>query len=289
MRIGAKLPDFGPSTRHTSLRDCAHQGEAAGFDSLWVSDHVVMPSTSTSTYPFAPDGRMTWDPTEPWYDALVTMATAAAVTDRVTVGAAVLIAPVRNPVVLAKQLATLDVLSEGRVELGVGVGWLAEEFEALGAPFERRGSRLDEWIALMRDCWTGTPAARNGDHYRLPDGVLCYPRPVHRIPILVGGLSDAAYRRVAATGDGWLGFMTADAVDVALVATARAGIERAATTLGTMSSPRIVVRIPGPADLVAPSIRDLAEAGVDDVIVNVPWGDADGPERIVDSLRSRLG
>lgn len=284
MRIGAKLPDFGPITRSTSLGECARSGEDAGFDSLWVSDHVVMPSVSTSTYPFSAEGRMTWDPTEPWYEAVVTMATAAAVTHRVEIGAAVLIAPVRNPIVLAKQVATLDVLSGGRMALGVGVGWLAEEFEALGAPFESRGRRLDDWIDIMRDCWTGTPGAWDTDQYRLPEGMICEPRPAHRVPIVIGGLSKAAFRRVARRGDGWLGFMTADAVEPEQVTAARRGIEEA----GGSASARIMVRIPGDPVSLAPQIASLQRAGVDDVIVNVPWNEDDGPERTVEMLRSGL-
>jgi probable F420-dependent oxidoreductase len=243
-----------------------------------------MPSASTSTYPFSAEGRMTWDPAEPWYEAIVTMATAAAVTHKVEIGAAVLIAPVRNPIVLAKQVATIDVLSGGRVALGVGVGWLAEEFEALGAPFESRGRRLDDWIDIMRDCWTGTPGAWDTDQYHLPEGMICEPRPAHRVPIVIGGLSKAAFRRVARRGDGWLGFMTADAVNPEQVTAARRGIEEA----GGAASARIMVRIPGDPVRLAPHVASLQRVGVDDVIVNVPWNEDDGPERTVEMLRSGL-
>lgn len=284
MRIGAKLPDFGPITRSTSVVECARRGEEAGFDSLWVSDHVVMPSVSTSTYPFSPDGRMTWEPTEPWYESLVTMSAAAAVTHRVEIGAAVLIAPVRNPVVLAKQVATIDVMSGGRIALGVGVGWLAEEFEALGAPFAARGERLDQWIDIMRDCWTGRPGAWDTDQYHLPAGMIFEPRPAHRIPIVIGGLSEAAFRRVALRGDGWLGFMFANAVDPEQVAVARRGIEAA----GGTSSARIMIRVPGDPTGLEPHVASLQRAGVDDLIVNVPWTEDGGPRRTVEMLRSAL-
>lgn len=286
MRIGAKLPNFGPLTRQVPLRETAHLAEEAGFDSVWVSDHVVMVRQSSSPYPFSPDGRMTWDPEEPWYDALVTMATAAAVTDRVEVGVAVLIVPMRNPLVLAKQLASLDALSGGRVVVGTGTGWLAEEFEALEAPYATRGQRLDEWMAILRECWTGTPRNLGYQHYRLPDGVLCYPTPSRRIPMLVGGMSRHALRRVARRGDGWLALQPADAVEVGEL---RAGLETIrieAERAGRPAPERAALRISGPTESVADHLADLAAVGITDVIVDVDWLGEDGPRRTLETLRA---
>ena len=161
------LPVHGPGAAVT-VPDAARIAEELGFDSVWMSDHVVMVEGAVSPYPFDPEGVMRWDIDHPMLDALVGLAVAAAVTTRIGLGTSVLIAPMCNPVVLAKQAATLDLLSGGRVSLGVGVGWLAEEFAALGAPFEDRGARLDEWMAILRDCWTGRPAARRYKHWELP-------------------------------------------------------------------------------------------------------------------------
>ena len=159
VRIGVSLPSHGPAMPggRLSAPDAARAAEQMGFDSVWMSDHVVMVEGAASPYPFAEDAKITWPEDAPMFDCFVALAAAGAVTSRVEVGTCVLIAPQRNPIVAAKQAATLDALTGGRLVLGVGVGWLAEEFAALGAPFEGRGKRLDEWIALFRDCWTGPP------------------------------------------------------------------------------------------------------------------------------------
>src|SRR4051794_36298258 len=210
MRIGAKLPNSGPLS--ADIPATAETLERAGFDSLWVADHIVMPETIESRYPFAADGRATWPTDTPYLDALIALALAAAVTTRVRLGTAALVLPQRNPVLVAKQAASIDVVSGGRLELGIGAGWLAEEFAALDVPFERRGARMDEWISLLRDCWTGTPPARSGEFYSLPADTLCLPTPAHEIPLLVGGHSAVALRRARAAG-GWLAQQDADKLD----------------------------------------------------------------------------
>ena len=155
-----------------------------------------------SHYPFADDGRATWPTTTPYFDALIALALIAAATERATIGTAVLVLPLRHPVVFAKQAASIDVASGGRLQLGVGAGWLREEFDALNVPFEDRGRRLVEWMEIARDCWTGTPAARSSERYTLPEGVLCLPTPAQPIPFLMGGHSPAALRRAGPAGGG---------------------------------------------------------------------------------------
>lgn len=264
MRIGAKLPNSGPLPVRLGVPAMARTLEAAGFDSLWVSDHVVLPATIESRYPFAADGRATWATDTPYLDALVALALAAAVTERVRLGTAVLVLPQRNPVALAKQVASIDVASGGRVELGVGAGWLAEEFAALGAPFAGRGARMEEWMAILRECWTGRTRGRTSEHYELPGDVLSLPTPAHEIPLLVGGHSRRALRRARELGDGWLAQQSASELDPAALASA-------AAQLGP--DPRIVLRIvesAGRADTVAEHLPVLAAAGVSEVIVDVP-------------------
>ena len=151
--IGAKLPNSGPVALDRGVPDLARALEGAGFDSVWVSDHIVLPREIRSRYPFAEDGRATWPPDVPYLDSLIALSHAAGVTERVTLGIAVLVLPLRHPIVAAKQLASIDVASGGRLRLGVGAGWLREEFEALDVPFESRGARLEEWIELLRSCW----------------------------------------------------------------------------------------------------------------------------------------
>lgn len=284
MRVGAKLPDFGQAAIENSIGDCARRAEEAGFDSVWVSDHIVMPVRSQSPYPFSKDGRMTWEPTAPWYEAIVSMAVASASTRRVEIGSAVLVVPLRNPILLAKQIATLDVLSKGRVTLGVGAGWLAEEFEALNVPFADRGSLLTEWIEIMRDCWEGSPRPRKGA-YTVPEGVICQPIPTRRVPILIGGTSPAAIRRIVSHGDGWLGFMDIETLNPKAV-----GAIRRKMAAGAINDEpkRVALRIVGDPYELASYLPDLQRAGVDDVIVNVPWHDPEGPAKVIGRLRSAL-
>jgi len=204
MRIGAKVPNSGPLPELLGIGSMAAELEAAGFESLWVSDHIVLPAAIESSYPFADDGRATWPTDTPYFDALIALALIAQATERATIGTAVLVLPLRHPVVFAKQAASIDVASGGRLRLGVGAGWLEEEFDALNVPFERRGRRLEEWISLCRACWTGAPASSRSELYNLPPGVLCLPVPAHDVPVLIGGHSPVALRRAGRIGDGWL-------------------------------------------------------------------------------------
>lgn len=274
MRIGAKLPNSGRLPAEIGIPAMARALEEAGFESLWVSDHIVMPETIASRYPFAADGKATWSSDMPWVDALVALSLAAAVTERAALGTAVLVVPLRHPVELAKQAASIDMASHGRLTLGVGAGWLEEEFQALNVPFEGRGARLDEWIEIARDCWTGRPGPRRSDRYELPAGVVCLPKPAHEIPVLIGGHSAAALRRAGRVGDGWLAQQSAGALSPEDI--------EAASAPG-----RIALRIvesAGRSDEVARHLPALARAGVDEVIVDLDW---DGGDHARDHARLR--
>jgi probable F420-dependent oxidoreductase len=184
-------------------RRLATAAETAGFESLVVIEHVVWPTHYTSRYPYSPTGRLPGGPETKLPDPLIWMAFALAATTRLRCMTGILILPQRNPVVLAKELATLDFMSGGRLELGIGVGWLEEEFEALGVPFERRGARTDDYIAAMRALWAADDASHHGKFVSF-SGMSCNPKPVKgRIPIHVGGHSEAAARRAATVGDGF--------------------------------------------------------------------------------------
>jgi probable F420-dependent oxidoreductase len=181
----------------------AKAAEAAGFDSVFAIDHVIYPDRYTTPYPYAPTGRLPGDRTSPYADPLIWMAWVASATTRLRFMTGVIILPLRNPLVLAKQIATLDHMSGGRVELGIGVGWLKEEFEALGVPFEHRGARSDEYVAAMRALWAADGASFHGKHVNF-DEVSCNPKPVRgAVPIVVGGISEAAARRAGRLGDGF--------------------------------------------------------------------------------------
>jgi probable F420-dependent oxidoreductase len=279
MRIGAKVPNSGPLPTTIGIGAMALALETAGFDSLWVSDHIVMPAAIESRYPFAPDGRATWPPDTPYIDAVVALALIAAATERATIGTAVLVLPLRNPVELAKQAASIDVCSAGRLSLGVGAGWLREEFEALNVPFERRGARLEEWMEIARACWTGRPQARHSEWYELPGDVICLPTPVHEVPFLVGGHSQAALRRAGRVGDGWLAQQSLPTLDADDLERAAETMRAAAAAAGRDAERlRVVLRIveaAGRSDELAAHLPALAAAGVDEIIVDVPWDGTD--------------
>ena len=280
MRIGVTLPGYG-ADQPVALTDAARMAERMGFDSIWNTDHVVMVADAASPYPFDAQGVMRWDLDHPMFDALIALAAAAAVTTHVEVGTCVLIAPMRNPIVLAKQVSTLDVISGGRFVLGVGVGWLAEEFAALDAPFEGRGSRMDNWIDILRDCWTGTPTARSYQHYEVPEGVLCYPTPLREPPILVGGDSPPALRRTARRGDGWLGFSYTDELDPIRIRDHIATIRTESAAAGREPPTRLAVQTPGPVAPLAEHLAELARQGVTEVVTSADWT---APDRVQDGL-----
>jgi len=265
VRIGAKVPNSGPLPGTIGISEMARVLEQAGFQSLWVADHVVLPAEIGSRYPFAADGKATWSTKAPYFDAVVAIALIASATERATIGTAVLVLPLRNPVVFAKQAASLDVLSGGRLALGLGAGWLREEFEALGVPFDARGRRLVDGIRILGECWTGT----------YQEDIVFSPTPVGPLPLYVGGHSEIALRRAGALGDGWLGQQSLDAVDTHELEAAHAAITLAAADAGRDPARlRVVLRIvdsAGRSDEVARRLPALEAAGVDEVIVDLDW------------------
>ncbi len=273
MRIGVKVPSSGPLPERLGIGAMAAELEAAGFESLWVSDHIVLPSEIESRYPFADDGRATWATDTPYFDALIALALIAQATERATIGTAVLVLPLRQPVVFAKQAASIDVASRGRLRLGVGAGWLEEEFEALNVPFEHRGHRLEEWISLVRECWTGAPGPSQSELYRLPPGVLCLPTPAHHVPLLIGGHSRTALRRAGRIGDGWLAQQALSALAPDELTGAADVMRGAAVEAGRDPAPlEVVLRIveaAGSSDELAERLPELEAAGVDEVVVDV--------------------
>ena len=273
MRIGAKVPNSGPLPERLGIGSMAAELEAAGFESLWVSDHIVLPTAIGSRYPFADDGRATWPTDTPYFDALIALALIAQATERAAIGTAVLVLPLRHPVVFAKQAASIDVASRGRLRLGVGAGWLEEEFDALNVPFERRGRRLDEWISLSRACWTGAPGPFQSELYNLPPGVLCLPAPAHSIPLLIGGHSPVALRRAGRVGDGWLAQQAFPALAPdelgGPVELMRAAADEAGRDPASLQVVLRIVEAAGRSTELALRLQELAAAGVDEIIIDV--------------------
>src|SRR3982074_3607435 len=203
--------------------------EAAGFDSVFAVEHVVFPDNYTSVYPYAPGGRLPGGPSVKFPDPLIWLTWVAAATTRLRFMTAVMILPQRNPLVLGKEVATLDYLSGGRIELGIGVGWLKEEFEALGIPFERRGKRADEYVAAMRALWASDAASFAGEVVKF-DKVSCNPKPIAKFePIACGGGGppEAAARRAGRLGDGFFPSIGAQVDTMPLLDVVRRAAEQA--------------------------------------------------------------
>jgi probable F420-dependent oxidoreductase len=211
MEFGLHLPQIGPMATRDGVLDMARAADAAGIDSLWVSDHVIVPRDYASAYPYSPSGKMPISDDAPFLEALSTLLAVCGVTRRARLGASVIVLPQRQPVLVAKQWATLDVLSGGRTIFGAGAGWLEEEFAALGVPFKGRGSRCDEALEVLQRCWKEHTVTFHGTHFRI-DRLACEPKPVQqpRPPIWIGGHTPAAFRRVARYGDAWHGGGTVD-------------------------------------------------------------------------------
>lgn len=181
----------------------ARAAEAAGFDTVLAIDHVVLPQQYDSIYPYSANGRMPAANTAPYVDPLIWLSFAAAATTTIKLMTGVIILPQREPLALAKQVATLDYMSGGRVELGIGVGWLKEEFAAIGVPFEKRGKRADEYIGAMRALWAGDGASYHGEFVNF-DKVNSNPKPCRgSVPIIIGGHSEAAAKRAGRLGQGF--------------------------------------------------------------------------------------
>lgn len=188
MKIAVHLPQYGRAAGPEAIAKAARAAEGLGFAGLWVSDHIVQPAAQDYPSPFL-------------YEPLLTLAFAAAVTERIGLGTSVLVAPQRNPLETANALASLDALSGGRLTVGVGVGWSSGEFEALQQPFSDRGRRTEEIVELWRAAWNDDPASFEGRFYRFQD-IRVLPKPAHRVPIWIGGTSPVALGRAARLGDG---------------------------------------------------------------------------------------
>ncbi len=203
MKFGLGYANTIPFTDPAPARDLAQAAEEAGFESIWTVEHVIWPHEYTSVYPYHRSGKMPGSPAVPIPDPLVWLTWVGAATSSLRLGTGVVILPQRNALVLAKEVATLDHLTAGRVELGIGVGWLREEFEALGVEFGGRGERADEMIAAMRVLWADESASYQGSHVSF-EHVALNPKPVNgTIPIVVGGSGRRAARRAAELGDGF--------------------------------------------------------------------------------------
>ena len=193
MQFGVHMPHAGTKATPALMRRLAQRAEALGFADVWVSEHIIVPRAKFPRSPL-------------FYEPVLALTYIAAVTERVRLGTSVLVLPMRHPLPLAKELATLQNLSNGRLILGAGVGWLEEEFTALGVPFRERGRRMDEGIAMMRDVWTQDPVDLHGKYIAAEGkGLTMLPQPVQPIPLWLCGTADAAIERTIRLAEGWHG------------------------------------------------------------------------------------
>lgn len=243
----------------------ATAAEEAGFEALLTVEHVVWPSHYQSVYPYSPTGKLPGGPDTDLPDPIVWMAHVAALTTHLRFMTGVLVLPQRNPLIVAKQVATLDALSGGRIELGVGVGWLREEFDALGVPFAARGARTDEYLEALRLLWASDDASYRGRFVDF-DGMSCNPKPRRgHVPIIIGGHSERAAVRAGRLGDGFFPATGSTAelgglFDVVRRTADEQGRDPASITFMT-GWPA------GPGDDIGRIAAELAAAGVDRVVV----------------------
>lgn len=279
MKLGLFGINTGPCAQPETAARVARAAEAAGYDSVWTGEHVVLPDPQVPPSPAPPH--------TPMLEPEVSLAFLAGQTERLLLATGIIILPQRNPVVLAKALASVDVLSGGRLVFGVGAGYLEPEFAAIGATFEDRGARTDEYIDAIRALWTMEKPAFEGATVRF-SGVDAQPRPVQRPhpPIVVGGTSPPALRRAVSRGNAWYGFfrdLDAARADLEGLVAARARVDRPAALgeLGTSVTP-----LPGCDADTASRYRDL---GVDRLVLFATGRDADALVRFVEENAETIG
>jgi probable F420-dependent oxidoreductase len=264
VKVGFSLASINPIATPEFVVAAATRAEANGFSSLWVGEHVVLFDDYESTYPYDDSGKLFVRGEVGMLEPFQLLAFCAAATERIRLGTGVCLVPQRNPVYTAKDVATLDWLSGGRLDFGIGLGWSREEFAALDVPWERRGARCTEYVEVMRRLWVDPVSEYHGEIYDLPR-CRCYPKPLQQPhpPIHIGGESDAALQRVARQGDGWHGFrltppQAAERVQRLSEMLAENGrrLDDVEVTIGTYMLP---------VDLAA--LEAYAAAGVDQVVV----------------------
>ena len=201
MEIGLSIPRLPDAE---GIRRFVQRAEELGFESVLVGDHIVLPTEGTDQYPYTADGSFSRPTDEPFLETMTMLGYMAACTDTIKLGSTVIILPYRNPVVQAKMFASLDVLTNGRMICGGGVGWLEKEFETLGVPYDQRGPMSDEFLQIFKILWTESNPEFHGKFYQI-DGIQFYPKPVQKphIPIWIGGHTRLALRRTAKFGDCW--------------------------------------------------------------------------------------
>lgn len=272
MEIGVHVPQVGPLASRENVAAFAKAADESGFDGVWVFDHVVLQKEQQSKYPYSSDGSLGFPPTMDFLEPLSLCAYLAGITSRAKIGTSVLVLPMRQPVLHAKIMATIDHLAGGRFILGAGVGWWKQEFEVLGVPFDRRGKRMDECLQLVRALWTDEFVDFRGEFYECVDWA-CNPKPARSggIPIWLGGESRKQLERVGKYADGWHATAKSlptlkDDFEVAQEAASKAGRDPASIVLTIEGAGTLA---PDNLDKTAERLGRLKVMGVHHAIVGV--------------------
>jgi probable F420-dependent oxidoreductase len=284
MKFGIAYANAGPFGFPEPLAHLARTAEEVGIESIWTVEHVVIPVGYRSAYPYDPSGKIPGPENVPIPDPILPLAFAAAVTKRLRLATGILILPQRHPIYVAKEIATLDVLSGGRAILGIGIGWLQEEFDALGIPFAERAARTRECVAAIRSLWHDTPEPFEGKFFRWA-ALESNPKPVQKpgVPVVVGGHTDSAARRAARYGDGFFPGVTDPARLKALLAILREECARVGRDAAKIEI-TIAGRLSDPADLV----RRVEDLGVARIVTAPPGFDNEAVTRGLHELADRV-
>lgn len=281
MRVGLFLPTVSPIATPEYLAAFVDAAEEGGFASVWVGEHVVFLDEYSSKYPYSDDGRVGLPPENGLLDQFATLAFLAAESERIRLGTGICLVPQRNPVYTAKEVSTVDWLSGGRVDFGIGIGWLREEFDVLQVPFEERAARTNDYVAVIRSLWRDEVSQYDGEYYTLPPCRM-YPKPIQEggPPVYVGGETDAALRRVAKLGDGWHGFNHLPDSAAALVKRLEAMLVDEGRSLDDVD-----VTVSSYLQPVEPShLPGYRDAGVGQLVLPAFAGDAKGIREMIGTL-----
>ena len=262
MKLGLFAPTANPFSTPEWLHALGEGAEARGYSSIWVPEHVVLFDEYSSSYPYAADGKIPAPPGSGMLEPFTTLSFLAACTATVRLATGICLLAQRNPVYSAKEVATVDWLSNGRVDFGIGVGWLEEEYDVVNVPFARRGRRTDEYLEVLKTLWTTDPSSYEGEFYTMP-ACSMHPKPVQQPhpPLVFGGESDAALRRVARHGQGWYTFnRLPDQVGEGMTR-----LEKALAAEGRSRSEVKVTACPYFNPFTPEMIDQYADAGVDEV------------------------
>ncbi len=285
MRIGLFAPLANPFATPDYMQTLGRAAEERGFDSIWVAEHVVLFDDYASPYPYLADGKIPVPAGSGMLDPFMALSFLAGCTSTIRLGTGICLVPQRNPVYTAKEAASADWLSNGRLDLGIGVGWLAEEYEALGVPFERRGARCRDYVGVMRSLWRDEVSQYEGEFYRLPPSRQ-YPKPLQQPhpPIHFGGESDAALRRVADLGQGWYGFGVEPEQAKERITTLTKMLEKRGRTRDDVQVSICPYMRPATLEL----IEQYREAGVDRVILLAAAMNIEGLVQGLDALAENV-